>query len=331
MQDDPAYAGTPLSDAPKPWMRFADKLDRLRYRIARRWPRNSRRRQHLAIVDFDTARVTFSDRHARWINARSERFSACVTQRPERADVIWVHVQDPMSAESRARTDAVLAESRGVPIINQPNRYNFYHEPGSFQKLAAAGVSVPVEILPGDNYSGLAVYKQANTQVSPKSLEPYDGPREGYRAFSYLDFRDGDGAFRRYRVFYLCGWIRASKLFVSRHWNVSGGSCERLFYGFHLTPKMRDSVGKIAEVSGLDFFAVDMLVRAEDDEPFFVDINTYPRINSLRSTQIAAGALVVPHTFDARRVLGMPEPDGIDPGVAFDLAVTRWREKVLEG
>ncbi|MBW2282623.1 MAG: hypothetical protein JRG82_17945 [Deltaproteobacteria bacterium] len=325
MLDDPAYAGPPHSDASL-GSRTADKLDSWRYRAARSRIPISRRRRLIAIVNF-RERIHFADWHARWINANSRSFHAVVTGRPRDADIVWIHAQDPMTENARRRVKDILAEHPGVPVINPPECYNFYHEAGSFQRLADAGVSVPIEILGDDDYSGLVVYKEADTQAAQKSLEVYDGPRPGYRAFSYLDLEYRDGMFRRYRVFYVCGWVRPSKLFVAKSWKVGVRSCERVYYGFRLTERMEDATRAIARTSGLDFFALDVLVREEDDEPFVVDINIYPRIHSLHSTQNAARRLFRPHTFDARRLLGMPEPGGVPAWASFDAAVSSWYDE----
>lgn len=256
-----------------------------------------------------------------WVNRRSHRFRASVNRDLDQADLFWVNCQDPLAPDVRARLDSILSARPGIPVINRPIQYDFYHRDEAFSLLRSAGVSVPREILPGERYKDLVVYKQAGLQAGRKSVEPYDGPRDGYRAFEFLDEPDEDGFYRRYRAFWLAGWIRPSKLYRSRHWNVCLESIHDIAYGFDLTEALRSQVRLLAGVSGLDYFAVDFLVRRATGEPVFTDINVYPRLRALASTERAVRSLLQVHTFDTRMLLGMPEPDGETAGKRFDRAI----------
>ena len=57
---------------------------------------------------------------------------------PERADLVWVFTQDPLTTEVRAWLDAQLRRVRpGVRVLNPPAVYDAYHEPDCFPRLAA--------------------------------------------------------------------------------------------------------------------------------------------------------------------------------------------------
>ncbi len=256
-----------------------------------------------------------------WINNSSVKFHAQTTRPDGKIDAIWVLEQDPLSSERIEALKRTIDDETDCLVINAPENYNFYHSKGSFEALQKAGIVVAQELKEEDSYSGLAVYKKAGEQNSKKFLANYTGPKLGYRAFQFIDTRWRDGYYRRFRLFYLCGWVRSSKVFLSKDWNVCVRTTEHLYYGFEVTDKMVALAKAIHQISKIDYFALDLLVREADGEVFCVDINVFPRVWSLDSTNRAAKRFLPMHTFAARQALGMEEPDGIPAGAAFDRAL----------
>lgn len=277
----------------------------------------------IALLEYHTAEPRFGPLTAYWINERSRICAAAVNEGIERADVLWIYSQDPLTAGVRERLQAAVARARtGARIINAPERYNAYHDADCFERLEAAGVSVPDSRF---NETDLGrtpvVYKLSGRHSAPKTVEPWNGLRPGYQAFRFIDGRDADGMYRRYRAFYLVGAVRPSKLMICDHWNVCLNNHPRLEYGFEMTSDEIRQVRKIARALGLDYFAVDYLRRREDERPFFTDINIYPTINSLPTTGFGRGYHGKWHTFDTRPRLGIPEPGGRPFAEVFDDAL----------
>lgn len=326
MRDSEKYRGPALNNEHKGIRRLLKKIEFAHHHAVRR--RSLRGGKPFNIWLLGTKPLNLSSALTEtWINSNSRLFHAQTDPLKGRMDVIWVHSQDPLSHQDAEILRARIAAHREVAVINHPDRYNFYHSEKSFRELEQAGVPVPHKIGRGDEYEGLAVYKKSGVQAADKWLGPYAGPKSGYRAFSFIETKWADGFYRRFRIFYLCGWVRASKLFLGRDWNVALKSTEHLYYGFPLTEKMKKVANGVHKVSGLDYFALDLLVRESDGEAFCVDINVFPHVDSLASTQRAAKRLFRMHTFGAREALGMPEPDGIPAGEAFDTALSSWMKR----
>ena len=277
----------------------------------------------IALLEYHAAEPHFGPLTAYWINERSRICSAAVNEEIEQANVLWVYSQDPLTPEVRERIHTALARARpDARILNSPEHYNAYHDEGCFERLEAAGVSVPDSRF---NETDLGrtpvVYKMSGLQAAPKTAEPWNGPRPGYQVFRFIDSRGADGMYRRCRAFYLVGAVRPSKLMVCDHWNVCLKNRPRLEFGFEMTPGEIRQVRQIAQTLGLDYFAVDYLRRREDGRPFFTDINIYPTINSLPATGLDRGYHGQWHTFDTRPRLGMPEPGGRPFAEVFDDAM----------
>jgi hypothetical protein len=281
---------------------------------ARRLKRHRRleRSIRIALLEYHTAEPHFGPLTAYWINERSRICAAAVNEGIERADLLWVYSQDPLTPGVRERIQAAIARARtDARILNAPEHYNAYHDDGCFERFEAAGVSVPDSRFNDADLGWTpVVYKMSGLQAAPKTVEPWDGPRPGYQAFRFIDGRDPDGMCRRYRAFYLVGAVRPSKLMICDHWNVCLKNHPRLESGFEMTPEEIRQVRQIARTLRLDYFAVDYLRRREDGRPYFTDINIYPTINSLPTTGLDRGYHGQWHTFDTRPRLGIPEPGG---------------------
>ena len=289
------------------------------------WIREARhskldRPMSITLLEYPRPRLIFGRLMAAWINDNSEHFKARVNRGVTAADVVWVYSQDPLSQRSSEALRHALARARADAVVVNPlDRYNAYHEAECFPTLEAAGVSVPRSdgrLAEGES----AIYKRAGEQASVKTREPYTGPKPGYRAFEFVDGWKDDG-FHRYRAFYLFGAVRPSKLQVSRDWNVCLSTSHRIEYSFVATSAKEQQIRAIAEVLGLDYFAVDYVRRGGHGRAVFLDINIYPTVRSVLETRPLAPAYGEVHTFDTRCRLGVAEPTGIPTPQLFDAAL----------
>lgn len=247
-----------------------------------------------------------------WLNERSRACRATVNEGSGTADVLWTYAQDPLPRAERERVvgAARAGAARGAVLVNPPERYDCYHGADFFPLLRRAGIPVPPDLGPTDVGRAMAVYKFEGVQHAPKRLAPYEGELPGWRAFSYVDARGPDGLSARYRAYWLFGTVRPAESFHSRDWNVCLATAERIDYDFQLTPAEGSHMAAIAAVTGLDFFAVDYLRRADGGGPVFVDLNVHPYLRSWPHLSGDRRHLGAWHAFDTRRRLGIPEPEG---------------------
>lgn len=293
-------------------------------RVRQRRHRQLRRAVHICLLEYQPKALReFGELTAFWINERSRVCSASLNEGIEDADVVWVYSQDPLSPHVRRRLLETLKKARaGTPVINHPDVYNSYHEERVFEALAEAGVSVPrTEFTRDDMHETWVVYKAEGRHLAPKYLSRYTGPVAGYRAFEFVDSRDSDGRYERYRAFYVVGVVRPSKAMFSQHWNVYTKNMSHLEYTFEMTSAEVGQVRLIAETLGLQYFAVDYVRRKRDGRPVFIDINVYPTPYSLKESGREPGYYGRWHTFDTRERLGIPEPLGRPIWDIFDEAL----------
>ena len=316
---------------------FLAGIPAARVGYGRGWLTTSRLKRHrrlerpirIALLEYHTGEPHFGPITAYWINERSRICTAAVNQGIERADVLWIYSQDPLTPGVRERIQVAVAGARSdVRILNAPDHYNAYHDDGCFERLEAAGVSVPDRGF-GEADLGRTpvIYKMTGLQAAPKTLETWQGPRPGYQAFRFIDSRETDGLYRRYRTFYFVGAVRPSKLMICEHWNVCLKNRPRLEIGFEMTRDEIRQVRLIAETLGLDYFAVDYLRRRDDGRAFFTDVNVYPTITSLSKTGRERGYYGMWHTFDTRPRLGVPEPGGRPFNEVFDDALRHFVDR----
>jgi hypothetical protein len=283
--------------------------------LRQRRHRRARRQIRLCLLEGRTRGPRFSPVTAYWINERSTRVHA-VVDRPEGADVVWVHTQDPVPADVRQRLAAQLA-GIGVPVLNRLENYDAYHRDDTFRRLRDAGVPVPdPEPAPGD----LVVVKGPG-QTSAKQLTRLGTLPPRSRAFGYVDARGGDGLHRRYRAFHLLGTVHAGDVVASSRWEVGLGTLEGHEPTFGLRADEERAVRRIGEVLGLDWFCVDFVRRAGDGAPVFTDVNVYPTPVVAESVDGALGDRGRWHFLDTAPRMGVPEAQGAF-WPRFDAAMT---------
>jgi hypothetical protein len=286
--------------------------------------RRLKRDLHIALVCPEHRGLPFAPLTAWAINEGSRRCTASVNTDLERADVIWVYAQDPFTPAFRAVIEEkLLREARpDASIINAPHAYNAFHRADAFEKLTKEGVRVPRFVFgPEDVGVTPVVYKTNGQQGADKYRALYDGPKPGMAPFEFVDSTKADGSFRRYRAHYLAGMVRPAEVLVSNHWNACMRNSADIEYSFSFKNDEEEQIHRIATALDLQYFAVDYLRRNPDGEAVFTDVNIYPTIRSPRARVRGRGDYGGWHTFDARRRLGIPEPQGVEVWDQFDDAM----------
>ncbi len=240
-----------------------------------------RRPLHVTLVELPHAGTRFAAPMAFWINERSRVATAAVND-VAGADVVWLFTQDPLPGDVRdGLIDAFDRLPPDVVVVNRPAAYDAYHREDAFPRLAEAGVHVPRTAFHATDVGRAdVVYKARGEQPARKERAVYDGPRAGFRAFSFDDGRGADGRVRRYSAYALGGRCWAGDVFVSGEWAVSSGTTEEYEHVFALTDEEREQIQQIGRTLGLDFFAVDFLRRRADGRPVFHDVNVYPTVDT---------------------------------------------------
>jgi len=265
----------------------------------------------LCLLEHDTSTMYFAEPTAFWINQRSR---VCWAQRnlaPERADLVWVFTQDPLTPEVRSWLDAQLRRVRpGVRVLNSPAVYDAYHEPDCFSRLARAGVRVPRSVGPADVGVTPVVYKAVGEQAARKERCVYDGPRPGFRAAVAHDSRGADGRYRRYRAFVLGDLVLPEDVLVADHWNASLRHLVTVERNYAIPQAERRQLLLINATLGLDFSCVDYLRDRDTGEPVFHDVNVYPTVVGAWQGDMPAADHGRWHVFDNCSRLGLPPPGG---------------------
>ena len=286
-----------------------------------------RRNIHISLLD-TAGEARFGPLQTFWINQRCRLCSASLNEQIEDADVLWIYSQDPLSPALRSNLLDYLRKAKpGARVINHPNVYNAYHQEDAFERLAEGGVSVPRHtFFESDLGTTRVVYKRMGHHTAHKTLERYTGPKDGYAAYEFIDTRGPDGLYRKYRVYYIVGIIHPWGLLFSEDWNAHLGSEPQIQYVFEMTTDEIRQVNAIAKTFGLQYFAVDFLRRNSDAQSFFIDVNIYPNNLVPKATTRRLGYYGSWHTFDAGRLLQLPELSKRNFADVFDEGIRHFIE-----
>jgi hypothetical protein len=93
-----------------------------------------------------------------------------------------------------------------------------------------------------------------------------------------VDTRGSDGLHGRYRAFFLLGEVFLGSAFRSRSPIVRYENVVAIDRDWQPSHDLVGHMRKIAEISGLDFFATDFLRRHGEGPPIFTDINVFPML-----------------------------------------------------
>ena len=279
----------------------------------------------LCLLEHDTSTMYFAEPTAFWINQRSR---VCWAERngpPERANLVWVFTQDPLTPQVRDWLEERLSRVRpGVRVLNPPDVYDAYHDPQCFPRLARAGVRVPrTDLRPDDVGVTQVVYKAVGEQAARKEMCAYDGPRPGYRAAVAYDSRGADGRYRRYRAFVLGDLVLPEDVILADHWNASLRHLVTVERNYAMPAFEREQLLLLADTLGLDAVCVDYLRERDGGAPVFHDVNVYPTVVGAWQGDMPAGDKGRWHVFDNCARLGLRPPGGRPVWAQVDEALLR--------
>ena len=266
----------------------------------------------LCLLEHDTSTMYFAEPTAFWINQRSR---VCWAERngpPERADLVWVFTQDPLTPEVRAWLAERLRRVRpGVRVLNPPAVYDAYHDLDCFPRLAAAGVRVPrTEFGPADVGVTPVVYKAAASRRLARSSAGTTarGPASARRSPTTAAAPTAGTAATAPSCWATSCCPRTS--IVADHWNASLRHLVTVERNYALTEFERRQLLLINSTLGLDFSCVDYLREHDTGTPVFHDVNVYPTVVGAWQGDMPAGDHGRWHVFDNCDRLRLPPPGG---------------------
>jgi hypothetical protein len=239
---------------------------------------------HVGVVTDGVSRPNIVGLHVFWLNRHCRRTRFSIDPDPASADALWIYAQDPLGDASRALiADKIGRAPSGVTVFNRLEAYDFYHRTDCFELLAQSGVPVPRSAFMESDIGMSVLWKPVGSHSTALEPQPYRAPRPGFRPFEFIDVRDEKGLYRRYRAIYLFGRIYQASAFTAREPVVRYANAVEIDRQWLMTEEEAQHVATIAEVSGLDFFAVDYLRRKEDGRPVFTDVNSFPVLKDIPS------------------------------------------------
>jgi hypothetical protein len=259
--------------------------------------------------------------HAFWLNERLKSFRVSIDPDPATVDIFWVYSQDPLPPDRRAWIEDSISRAKpGTPVVNPPDVFDVYHRPGIFRRLAEAGVPVPRSSFGPEDFGTPVVFKPEGTQSEAIGPVPWDGPRPGMRAFEFIETRDEDGLYHRYRAVYILGRSyagsrQASDRPIVRAHNRQGGN------DWQLTATEISDLQKVAMVTGLDFFTADFLRPSDGSHSVLTDINSFPM---LKERDLRPGFYGHQHDFSVMRPA---DSGGMSAWDWLDIALTERVQK----
>jgi hypothetical protein len=240
-----------------------------------------RRKIHIGVLSGGLSLPNVIDFQIFWLNERCRQCHFSRDPDPHEVDILWVHSQDPLDdARRRLIEDAIAAARPGTPVINSPIRHDFYHSMEAFAQLENAGVSVPrSKFSEADIGKTRVIRKPIGKQSTLTGPLPYSGPVAGFRQFELVDCQEADGLFGRCRAFYIFGSVFPGLQFFCNTPIVRWADAVAMDLLSSVALREQEQIARIAQTSGLDFFAVDFL-RPRDPlaGPIFVDINVFPAV-----------------------------------------------------
>lgn len=261
--------------------------------------RRARRPYTMGLLTGGTRFPNIIDLHAFWLNEKCRSVRFLLDPDPRSADALWVYSQDPMTAAARKGVGLIIDQARPrTLVINGCDAYDFFHREDAFPTLEKAGVPVPRSQFDERDLGTPVIWKSIGTQSQTFGPEPYAGERRDFRCLEFIDTRGEDGLYGRYRVFYLLGEIFYSSLFKSKTPIVRYDNAVAIGRDWSMQEELFLPVHRLAEASGLDFFAADFVRRHDRGPPIFTDINVFPMMKDKNAEHRRFG---YSHDFDNLR------------------------------
>jgi hypothetical protein len=175
---------------------------------------------------------------------------------------------------SRVVLPDVIAGS-GAPRVRAPRTARFSGRAAAPGKhVEAAGLRWPVLLRPAGTHSSKGLTKVD----SPSALRALDLPHD-VLVSEFIDFRSGDGLYRKYRMIWVDGMVFRRHLLAGFNWNVTGDARIDMAMqpetitaekDFLASPgPLDDRIAELFRIVGLDFGVIDFAVSDEGEITIF--------------------------------------------------------------
>jgi hypothetical protein len=178
-----------------------------------------------------------------------------------------LRVVNPVVAVRRSSRTALPKVLANVPNVYVPHTTRFLGE-GSAGNLKAhiesKGHRFPVLIRPAGTHGSAGLLKFD----TPESLTDVECPTSGLLLIDFVDFRSGDGLYRKYRMVCVGGQTFRRHVIATKNWNVTGNArvdmadrpdlvkAEKQFMSAKPGPLDR-RIAQLFRIVGLDFGVID--------------------------------------------------------------------------
>lgn len=227
----------------------------------------------------------------------------------EKPDVVFNEISDPDSHRDALARCEKLCSNIGAPVINHPNSIRQTTRDQIAQRLE----NIPSVIMPatlrcrpkspdeiyavikkqeldypvivrlaGIHGGKSSVLLRSHRDRDRLHVYPFDG-RDFYLT-RYVDYKDGDGLYRKYRIVVISGRPYFRHILIGDNWMVHASSWEfakqrgdliaemrqrRLAFDIELAPKIAKSVKEIHRRLKLDYFGIDCHIDSDGNMLLF--------------------------------------------------------------
>jgi hypothetical protein len=184
-----------------------------------------------------------------------------------------LRVINPVVAVRRSSRTALPQVLANIPKVYVPHTTRFLGE-GSARNLKAhiesKGHRWPVLIRPAGTHGSAGLLKFD----SPDSLTDVECPTSGLLVIDFVDFRSGDGLYRKYRMVCVGGQTFRRHAIATENWNVTGSARVDMVHRPDLVKAEKDfmnagsgpldrRIAQLFRIVGLDFGLIDFALSDE--------------------------------------------------------------------
>ncbi len=155
-------------------------------------------------------------------------------------------------------------------------------------------VEFPIIVRPVDSHAGIDLAKANDIAAMSRNISPPHSGDHFYIA-PFIDYRSGDGQFRKYRVAFIDGRPYAGHMAISENWIIhylSGGMAvdprkraeETRFiktFDEDFAHRHKESLRSIAERVGLDYLVMDCAVETRDGRLVVFEVDNNAVIHAM--------------------------------------------------
>ncbi len=184
------------------------------------------------------------------------------------------HIVNPPEAVLRSTRDRIARRMAGIDnlVVPRVHRFRIHRPEQAVRAIEQAKLAYPLIIRSPGTHTGIVVGKfDSAAAVAEAMIEPGE-----YLATEFVDFRSGDGIYRKMRVYCIGDRKVFRHLVSSDRWNIHYKERDR-FHGLHpsliaeeaalfershgvLPDTVHDLIDCIRERMGLDYFGIDFAI-----------------------------------------------------------------------